>query len=312
MQQQTVLIVPTLNAGPLWCEWLDAFERQTVQPELLIVDSGSRDDTVEQAERRGFRVVRINKAQFNHGGTRQWAMSLVPSADVVMFMTQDAVLATSDAIARLLAVFDDLNIAAAYGRQLPRPGAGVIETHARLFNYGQVDYVVGPEDIARLGIKAAFFSNSFAAYRRSALNAVGGFPEHLILGEDTVVAGRLLLTGHRLAYCSKATVFHSHAYSAGQEFARYFDVGVLHGRERWMLERLGVPEGEGTRFLRSEMEYVMRQKPILLFDVLRRTACKYAGYRLGRMEQMLPIWLKRHIGMHKEFWVVRHVQDTQG
>lgn len=311
MYQKTALIVPTLDAGQLWSNWLDAFEQQTIKPELLIVDSGSKDGTVAKAEKRGFRVVRINKTQFNHGGTRQWAMSLVPDAEIVMFMTQDAVLAESDALVRLLSIFDTPNIVAAYGRQLPRPGAGVIETHARLFNYGQVNRVVGPDDITRLGIRAAFFSNSFAAYRRSALNAVGGFPENLILGEDTVVAARLLLAGYKLAYCADAAVFHSHAYSAGQEFARYFDVGVLHGRERWMLERLGVPEAEGTLFIRSEMRYVAQRQPLLLFDVLRRTVCKYIGYRLGRMEQLLPLWLKRRLSMHKGFWTSQYAWVSQ-
>jgi rhamnosyltransferase len=47
----------------------------------------------------------------------------------------------------------------------------------------------------QLGIKAVFLSNSLAAYRRSALMAVGGFPKNVISGEDTIVAARLLLAG---------------------------------------------------------------------------------------------------------------------
>jgi rhamnosyltransferase len=59
-----------------------------------------------------------------------------------------------------------------------------------------------------LGIKSIFISNSFAAYRRSALLAVGGFRKDVIFGEDTVTAARLLLSGYQVAYSAQACVYH--------------------------------------------------------------------------------------------------------
>ena len=89
--------------------------------------------------------------------------------------------------------------------------------------------------ISSIGIKAAFLSNSFAAYRRSALESVGGFPSDTIFGEDTFAAAKMLLNGWKIAYSAEATVYHSHNLTFIEEFRRYFDIGVFHSREKWFM-----------------------------------------------------------------------------
>jgi rhamnosyltransferase len=111
-----------------------------------------------------------------------------------------------------------------------------------------------------------------------------------------------LLRGGRIAYVAEATAFHSHDYPLIQEFKRYFDIGVLHAREGWLLEEFGKPEGEGGRFVRSELGYLWHKAPWLIPSAFLRTLLKYAGYRLGRAEKRLPTWLKSHLSMHHRFW----------
>ncbi|HQT43292.1 MAG TPA: glycosyltransferase [Halothiobacillus sp.] len=296
------VIIPTVNAGVHWAESLGQIVAQSIGPEVLVMDSGSTDGTVSLATSAGFAVRSIPKADFNHGGTRQLAVELLPDAEIIVFMTQDAILADNHALSRLIAAFDDPQVGVAYGRQLPRPQAGLIESHARLFNYPDKSHVATLADRDRMGIKAAFSSNSFAAYRRSALQAVGGFPRDIILGEDTFVAARMLLAGWKVAYQADALVFHSHGYSYVQEFRRYFDIGVFHHREYWMLTAFGKPEGEGGRFVRSELSYLRKNAPWLIPSALLRTGLKYLGYRLGRIEGRLPVSLKRVLSMHRGFW----------
>lgn len=89
----TALIVPALNAGGRWREWRDAFEAQTFRPRhLLVIDSSSEDDTVRLAREAGFEVHSIPQCEFDHGGTRQLSVQMVPDAEIVAFLTQDAVL----------------------------------------------------------------------------------------------------------------------------------------------------------------------------------------------------------------------------
>lgn len=297
------LVIPSRNAGPEWKAGLESLEIQTCQPKLrCLVDSSSNDATVALARTYGFTVDVIDPAQFNHGGTRQWVVDRSCRNGLVVFLTQDAQLASQDALCELLSAFNDSSVGAVYGRQLPRPGAEPIEAHARLFNYPASSHVCDFGDAASMGIKAAFMSNSLAAYRTEALAAVGGFPADVILGEDTIVAAKMLMAGWKIAYQADAQVYHSHDYSYLQEFRRYFDIGVMHTRESWMLDAFGAPEGEGGRFVRSELAYLFKHAPWLIPSAFLRTGLKYLGYRLGRAERWLPLRIKRGLSMHRGFW----------
>jgi rhamnosyltransferase len=283
---------------------VEALKEQNVPPSrVLIVDSSSDDATSALAKREGFRLREIERNDFNHGGTRQWAADLESDAEIVVFLTQDAVLANPNSLQNLISAFDDPSIAAAFGRQLPSPEASPIESHARLFNYPSQSSVRALKDRELLGFKTIFISNSFAAYRCGALRAVGGFPADTIFGEDTVVAARLLLAGWKIAYTADAMVYHSHSYTWAQEFHRYFDIGVLHARECWLLEQFGQTGGEGKRFVFSELRYLWRRHAVVIPSALIHTAAKFAGYRLGRIEARLKPRLKRRLSMHHSYWL---------
>jgi len=296
------VIVPTLNAAVNWQEFSFALLQCTTSDKILLLDSSSADGTPDLALAAGFRVHTIPRAEFNHGGTRQLAAELLPDADILVFLTQDAVLAAPDALNELLASFADRSIAAAFGRQVPRPGATPIEKHARLFNYPGRSSIRTLKSREHLGFKSIFISNSFAAYRREALMAVDGFPHDVIFGEDTITAAKLLLAGWKIAYVAEAQVYHSHSYTWMQEFKRYFDIGVLHNREHWLLDEFGQASGDGKRFVLSELRYLWPKHILLIPSSLIRTALKLIGYRLGRMEGKLSLAWKRRLSMNRGFW----------
>lgn len=297
------VVVPTFNAARDWPAFVPALLSCGIRPDqVLIVDSESTDGTTELARAAGFEVVSILRADFNHGGTRQMAADKLAHAEILVYLTQDAVLASTDAIELMLAVFDDPLAAAAYGRQLPRREAGAIEAHARTFNYPTTSEMRSLASRDRLGIKSVFLSNSFAAYRRSALLQVGGFPRDVIFGEDTLVAAKLLLAGFKVAYVAEACVYHSHSYTWVQEFRRYFDIGVLHSREHWLIDEFGNATGEGKRFMVSQLKYLLDKDSWQIPSALVRIGVKLLGYRLGQIEDHLPLTIKLRLSMHPGFW----------
>jgi len=296
------VVVPTLNAARDWPRFVPPLVSSVPPDRVLILDSSSTDGTGELAHTAGFRVVSIARSEFNHGGTRQLAVELLQDADILVFLTQDAVLAHPDAVSRLIEPFSDPTVAAAFGRQLPRPGATPIESHARLFNYPPQSGARTLASREELGFKAIFISNSFAAYRRDALMAAGGFPRNVIFGEDTITAAKLLLSGQKIAYVAEAQVYHSHSYTWTQDFKRYFDIGVLHTRDSWLLKEFGGTGGEGGRFVKSEMRFLWPKNKRYLFSALMRSGIKLIGYRLGRNENKLGPILKRKLSMHRSFW----------
>jgi rhamnosyltransferase len=296
------LIVPTLNAALDWPKFSSALLTCAASDEVLIVDSSSIDGTGDLARAMGLRVHTILRAEFDHGGTRQLAVELLPDVEFLVFLTQDAVIADPAAIRNLLKAFDDPTVAVAFGRQVPRVGATPIEAHARLFNYPAQSGVRTLVSRDQVGFKTIFISNSFAAYRRDALMAVGGFPRDVIFGEDTITAAKLLMSGWKIAYVAEARVYHSHSYTWTQDFKRYFDIGVLHARESWLLREFGSTGGEGGRFVRSELRYLWPRHWWLIPSALIRTALKLTGYRLGRIEKKLSVRWKRRLSMHTRFW----------
>jgi len=296
------VVVPTLNAARDWFRLTAPSIGCIPAGRVLILDSSSTDETANLATVAGFRVHTIARSEFNHGGTRQLAAELLPDADILVFLTQDIELVQSDDIHRLLEAFIDPTVAAAFGRQLPRRGATPSEAHARLYNYPSQSAIRTLASRKQLGFKAIFISNSFAAYRRDALMAVGGFPRDVIFGEDTIIAARLLLAGWKIAYVAEAKVYHSHSYTWKQEFKRYFDIGVLHQRESWMLHEFGGAGGEGGRFVRSELSYLWPRYWWLIPSALIRTGAKLIGYRLGRIEGHLSVGFKRNLSMNRQFW----------
>lgn len=298
------VIIPTWNGASRLDQVLTMLKGQSLPPkEILIVDSGSMDATLAIVQSHGVQLLQISKEQFDHGGTRSMAAQRV-TGEIVVFLTQDAIPADRQALALLVAPFgDDPRLAACYGRQLANIDANPFSAHLRLFNYPEEGSARGIEDRHRLGFKTIFISNSFAAYRRQALEQVGFFPEKLIFGEDTLTVAKLLSLGHRVQYVSDARVYHSHNYTLWQDCRRYFDIGVFHAREWGVLGRFGGPGGAGKRFVRSEISFLFRSKHYMLVPLsLVRNILKLAAYNLGKQHARLPRGLARSLSMHPLWW----------
>ncbi len=303
LAQRIGIVIPTYNAESYWPELSASLALQGIPPDqILIIDSSSKDETRSLATQSGYRVVCISQKDFSHGATRQMACEYFPVAELLVFMTQDAIPHGDDSIKRLCQALDDPFVGAAYGRQAPRMEANAIERHARLFNYPEQSQVKTFESRHVMGIKTAFCSNSFAIYRCSALKAIGGFPTDVILAEDSVVAARLLMSGWKVTYQADAVAVHSHPIRLRQEFSRYFDTGVHHAREDWLQKTFGEAKTEGKLFLKSELQYLGAHAPHFIPLALFRTMNKLIGYRLGKLQQYLPFAISRRLSGHPHFW----------
>ena len=297
------IIIPIYRPDAKFLRLLSMIKQQSISDiPVLLIDSGKGISYADEIGGMNVEIRHISSQDFNHGGTRQWGIDQCPEADIYVFLTQDAILADTYAIETLVAVFDDEQVGCAYGRQLPHEGAGVFGRIARAFNYPPESHIYGLEDRTQHGIKTAFISNSFAAYRRETMNEVGGFPNDTILSEDMYVAAKMLLAGWRVAYVADAMVHHSHDYTMLQEFRRYFDIGVFHAREAWIQRDFGKAEGEGKRFVMTEFRSVMRHHPMSLWEIPLRDGLKYLGYCMGKREAQIPNTWKKKCSMFPQYW----------
>lgn len=271
--------------------------------DVIFIDSSSIDGTHKIIVENGFDNIHVIKSSdFDHGGTRAKAKKYT-DADIIVFLTQDALLMNGYSIESLIKVFENDKIGAAYGRQLPHKNANFFSTFLRQFNYPNKSYVRKYEERSKFGIKTAFLSNSFSAYRRSAMDDIGWFKDGLILGEDTYAGAKLLKSGYELAYVAEACVYHSHNYSIWEEFSRYFDIGVFHQMETWILDDFGKPEGEGFKYIKKEFKYIVNNKAFLRIpEFVIRNGVKYLGYKLGLNYKKLPAKVILRLSMHKRWW----------
>ncbi len=300
------MLIPTKNGAETLTELLAMLSIQTVLiDEILIVDSGSTDNTKDVAKSYGANVISIDPATFDHGGTRT-IICKKAMGEILVFFTQDAIPKRRNTIETLIApLIKDKTITTSYGRQLPNFTANHFATNLRHFNYPERSNVRELKDKIRLGLKTVFTSNSFASYRKSSLDRVGYFQDGLIFGEDTVAVGRILLDGEKIAYVAEAVVYHSHNYSPIEEFRRYFDIGVLHTCEIWLLETFGSAEGQGMKYLKHETSALIRGKCLrLLPELCSRVLMKYLGYKLGRYYKLLPKRILPCFSMHRSWWIV--------
>lgn len=200
--------------------------------ELLVCDSGSRDESVAIARRYGAEVIEIAPEAFSHGGTRNLLMEHA-SGSHVAFLTQDAVPADELWLARLLdgfGVADDVGLV--FGPYRPRADASPMVAR-ELSEWFRSFSPHGRPRVERLGPAdrdtpartllgpRGYFTDANGCVARAAWEAV---PFRSVpYAEDHVLAHDMLRAGYAKVYIPDAAVIHSHEYSGWDWLRRSFD-----------------------------------------------------------------------------------------
>jgi glycosyltransferase involved in cell wall biosynthesis len=227
--------IPVRNGERYLSEVLRAVRRQRLEGELelLIVDSGSTDRSLELARDAGARVVEITRSEFSHGGTRNKIMELA-KGERVAFLTQDATPADERWLARLLEGFELADdVALVFGPYLPRPGAShMVQREFRDFfatfapdarpvvqrlsedRKTAARYRRGPSPLT-------FFTDANGCVARWAWERVAY--RDIAYAEDQLLASEMIEAGLAKVFHPGAGVYHSHDYGPVTMFRRCFD-----------------------------------------------------------------------------------------
>ncbi len=218
----TSVVIPVKDGGTLLAEALRAVCAEGPD-ELLVIDSGSSDDSVAIARAAGADVIEIAAADFGHGRTRNLGVQST-RGDVIAFLTQDATPVDGWLAAHVEALMLGERVAASFGPHLPRPDtspmiARELEEFFAGFSPDGAPHVQRALD--EDGWHPGFLSNVDAAYRRAALEAVPF--RDVPYAEDQAIARDLFAAGWWKAYHPRAAVLHAHDYPWAEFMRRYFD-----------------------------------------------------------------------------------------
>lgn len=207
------VVIRTFNEARYLDEVLSAIASQHLPagkpPEVVLVDSGSTDGTLEIAKRHGAKIVQIRKEDFTFGRSLNLG-SEASRAPVLVLLSGHCIPATEHWLENLLRPFNDPGVAAVYGRQLANEEAK--------FSEGRVFAKYYPDGAASQG--PAFCNNANAAVRRSIWRRFR-YDETLTGLEDIDFGRKVVGAGFRITYAPDAPVFHIHHESWPQVRRRY-------------------------------------------------------------------------------------------
>jgi GT2 family glycosyltransferase len=214
------VVVPTYNRAPSLRRLLAALQEAQVPAggvEVVVVDDGSSDDTGEVVRTAGppFRYVRQDNRGPAAARNRGWAAA---RGEIVAF-TDDDTVPDRRWLVDLVEWFEAHPEAGAVGGAIQPLRSGF------LADFVQLDRLVGHGADQR-GVR--FLVTANAAFRRWALERVGGFDESFATpaAEDTDLSFRLRAAGVPLHTCAGAVVLHDHRTTLGELVETYFK----HGR----------------------------------------------------------------------------------
>lgn len=300
------VVIPTKDGGLDLVRCLEAIacQRLDEEVEVVVVDSGSSDGSAAQARRLGARVHEIQPTDFGHGRTRNLGARLA-RGDILVFTTQDAHAADDRWLATLVSPLrSGTAVAGVYGRQLPHGTARPPERYFLDFLYGPEPRIQSLADPDDLSFEVTLFSNVNSAIPRSVWEEQP-FADDVVMSEDQEWSRRVLLAGMTIVYEPLAAVFHSHAYSVGAAFRRFFDSGA--SADRSYVSEAGSSRralrGAAARYARGEVEWLWRtgRRRWIPYAVVYETA-KFAGLQLGRRHRRLPRALKRRLSNMPAYW----------
>jgi rhamnosyltransferase len=291
------VVIPVKNGGAGLVRCLEAIAAQHAgdEVEVVVVDSGSTDGSVEVARGRGARVHEIPPAEFRHGATRNLGARLA-AGDVLVFTTQDAYAADERWLAHLVAPLADEDVAGVYGRQVPHDDARPPERYFLDFLYGPEPRRQRIESPAELTFRHTLFSNVNSAIRRETWQR-HPFPEDVVMSEDQAWSRERLLAGRTIVYEPRAAVRHSHTYSLAGAFRRFFDSGASADRsfagDAPSRAALG---GAAREYARGELAWLWRtgQRRWIPYAAVYEGA-KLAGLQLGLRHRLLPRSLRTRL-----------------
>ena len=286
-QMDASIIILTKNGGDNFPRLLDRIYSQQYGGtyEVIVIDSGSTDGTLEVTCKFPLKLVQIKPEQFHHGRTRNLGADMAQGRYLV-YITQDALPINSDWLQKLTDNFADAQIAMVVGRQIPWKSTKPPEEFFYYYNFPDFKLVVksNTDDYFHDNV---FISDVNSAYRKDAW-LKQKFSESIVTAEDKEIAIRLLADGYNIIYEPAAAVYHSHNYGLRGAFEKSLDYGLSlkQGVSRLSKSNKNLG-GRVAEYILAEYHFLNDKKCLkwVPYSIIYESV-KYAGLFMGKNKLM--------------------------
>jgi len=311
------IVIPTKNAEAFLAAQLEAiFNQETAFDfDVILIDSGSKDRTLEIAAAHPVNLLSIPPQEFNHGLTRNLgARQARPESEFIVFLSQDACPENPNWLAYLIQpMIADRAIAGVFSRHVPRPeaSASYVRQLTSLTQSGGTERLykrlpANPAEFQAQRFFLNFFSNTSSAIRRSVWEQLPFEPVEF--AEDALWADTVVQSGHVILFEPASVVLHSHDFNPVEQFrqsvdhARGFDLlfspPAFHSSRIWLNQFLGIPLQiyKDCRFVINDSFFASRSLCYKLYMMLFSVPWQFAtitGAWVGANFRSMPEWLKR-------------------
>lgn len=213
-------VIRAYNEGKHIGRLLKGLEQQTRKlDEVILVDSGSTDDTVAIAEAAGCKIVHIAKGEFSFGRALNLGCAAA-TGEILLFASAHVYPLYDTYVEHMVGAFDRNRVAIAYGRQVGDERTKFSESRVMLKWFPA-------ENIWDQG--HPFSNNANAAVLKSVWEE-RPYDESLTGLEDLDFAQKALDKGHKIAYIADAPVVHVHEETWSITRNRYRREAIAYAR----------------------------------------------------------------------------------
>ena len=177
--------------------------------EIIIVDSGSTDSTIDIINKHNAELIRIPKEEFSYGRSLNIGASHA-KGKVIVNLSAHALPKDKKWLTNLTAGFEDPAVAAVYGRQLSIARLNPFEALLNELFFGKHKIKFTSRNNRML--RKIRFTNSNAAIRKNVWQRYK-FNEQVLYGEDLVWQREVIEAGFSIVYAPDAVVYHTHKVS---------------------------------------------------------------------------------------------------
>lgn len=316
------IVIPTKNGGTLFEKVLEAVFHQNTEYryEVICVDSGSRDGTLDVIRKYPCRLFQIEPSTFGHGRTRNYGASK-GTGRYIVFLTQDALPASEFWLQNMIdAMKLDPEIVGGFGIHYPYPDCNLLDQRdltIHFKNFGETNTVFYLDDPERYQKEESyrhylsFFSDNNSCVRRDIFEK---YPyEDVNFAEDQIWARKMIEMGYKKIYCPYAPVYHSHNFPLRTYFKRYYDEqkGLYEVHQYRIATRWTQLPGLFVRYAGRDCFYILRQKQLKKKEKIRwlfyaffrdfdYVAGRYLGGNYHLYSRKKQEFLDRHISQQYE------------